>query len=183
MCIRRAVLAVALVAAAVPLSRSHAEGPIVHEVWDGRPRAEDEAPITFTKPDDPPCPIETVASTTTTPVSSSIPSTALSETPATTANELDALASGEREVLLSTALLILLCTVILCLFASHVARLWNLDWAQTPLIATILGALVGGLVKYTLRGGDVMMDRILAFNEDVFFIALLPPIVFDRYEN
>lgn len=97
-------------------------------------------------------------------------------------SSLDDLGSNEREVMLSTALLTLLCTVVLSLFASHTCKCYHIEWLPLPLIAIVFGFMVGIIVRFAVLQHSIVLDQILAFNDDVFFIALLPPIIFERSE-
>lgn len=83
-----------------------------------------------------------------------------------------------KETFVSGALLILFCSVVLSLFITHWARHFRILWIQAPFVSTCIGFIVGLLLWFVIPKGPVMLDGILSFNDQVFFIALLPPIIF-----
>ncbi|CBZ49614.1 hypothetical protein NCLIV_001080 [Neospora caninum Liverpool] len=92
---------------------------------------------------------------------------------------LEELSSNEREMVLSAGLLTLLLVLSVSLVISHVSRKCQLRWLQMPVSATLLGLLVGAILKFGLQVQGPILGSVLAMNEDVFFVMLLPPIIFE----
>ncbi|PFH32431.1 Na+/H+ exchanger NHE3 [Besnoitia besnoiti] len=97
----------------------------------------------------------------------------------TPASSLEDLSSNEREMVLSAGLLTLLLVLSVSLVLSHVSRKCRLRWLQMPVCATLLGLLVGAVLKFGLKVQGPILGSVLAMNEDVFFVMLLPPIIFE----
>ncbi|CDJ58416.1 sodium/hydrogen exchanger, putative [Eimeria maxima] len=95
----------------------------------------------------------------------------------------DDLSSSEKEVVMSVGLLLLLLIVAACLFISLAAKRMKQLVLQVPLVATLLGLLLGALLQQhhqlqQQRNSSSSLRSILALKEEVFFVLLLPPIVF-----
>nr|PUA85976.1 Na+/H+ exchanger NHE3 [Toxoplasma gondii TgCATBr9] len=101
------------------------------------------------------------------------------EVPETSPASLEELSSNEREMVLSAGLLTLLLVLSVSLVLSHVSRKCHLRWLQMPVAATLLGLLVGAVLKFGLKVQGPILGSVLAMNEDVFFVMLLPPIIFE----
>ncbi|KEP64580.1 UNVERIFIED_CONTAM: Na+/H+ exchanger NHE3 [Hammondia hammondi] len=101
------------------------------------------------------------------------------EAPETSPASLEELSSNEREMVLSAGLLTLLLVLSVSLVLSHVSRKCHLRWLQMPVAATLLGLLVGAVLKFGLQVQGPILGSVLAMNEDVFFVMLLPPIIFE----
>ncbi|CEM07750.1 unnamed protein product [Vitrella brassicaformis CCMP3155] len=91
---------------------------------------------------------------------------------------LELLKSEEKEVVVSTGLLLLLIILVVSLFGAHVLKKLKVKWLQLPVWATFLGLITGAMLKYVYKQ-ETILENILAFNDDVFFILLLPPIIFE----
>eukprot|EP00922_Rhytidocystis_sp_ex-Travisia-forbesii_P022009 GHVS01032226.1.p1 GENE.GHVS01032226.1~~GHVS01032226.1.p1 ORF type:complete len:757 (-),score=149.68 GHVS01032226.1:299-2365(-) len=89
------------------------------------------------------------------------------------------MSSGQKEVVISTGLLLVLVVLALSLFGAHIFRKLKLRWLQMPVWATCLGLVVGAVLKYATLMEQPVLQNILAMNEDVFFVMLLPPIIFE----
>ncbi|KAF8819122.1 na+/H+ exchanger NHE3 [Cardiosporidium cionae] len=98
---------------------------------------------------------------------------------ATGDESLDKLPSSEKEILLSTGVLLLLLMLGVILVITHCLQIWNIQLLQMPVCATVLGILVGAIFKLGVHSNKTILTQILALNEDVFFIFLLPPIIFE----
>ncbi len=65
--------------------------------------------------------------------------------------------------------------IIICIVCDLVIKKWRLHWLPESAAAMLLGVVVGGLATLF---GDAETSA-LEFNPEVFFFALLPPIIFD----
>eukprot|EP00923_Selenidium_pygospionis_P051411 GHVN01089235.1.p1 GENE.GHVN01089235.1~~GHVN01089235.1.p1 ORF type:complete len:245 (-),score=25.72 GHVN01089235.1:38-706(-) len=92
---------------------------------------------------------------------------------------LDLFNSEEQEQLMATGLMVLLILLILSLFGAHLFRKLKLRMITLPAWATFLGLVTGGVIKL-IESEHTILERILAFKQEVFFIMLLPPIIFER---
>ncbi|KAK9732614.1 hypothetical protein RND81_04G010300 [Saponaria officinalis] len=64
--------------------------------------------------------------------------------------------------------------ICLCIIIGHLLE--ENRWANESITSLILGLLSGGIVLWIKKGQN---SRILVFNEELFFIYLLPPIIFN----
>ncbi|KAL8272135.1 hypothetical protein Esti_003978 [Eimeria stiedai] len=95
----------------------------------------------------------------------------------------ESLTSSEREVVMSMGLLLLLVVVGVSLFLSLAAKRLQQQVLQLPLLATLLGLLLGVMLQQQLlqlqqEQQSSSLRDILALKEEIFFVLLLPPIVF-----
>uniref|UniRef100_A0A0G4FFJ0 Sodium/hydrogen exchanger n=1 Tax=Chromera velia CCMP2878 TaxID=1169474 RepID=A0A0G4FFJ0_9ALVE len=92
--------------------------------------------------------------------------------------EFENMKSGEKEALMSTGIFMLLIILIICLFGAQMLKRFNIRIIQLPVLATLIGMFIGFILRVVL-GWSTILENILAFNQDLFFILLLPPIIFE----
>eukprot|EP00919_Chromeraceae_sp_WS-2016_P062275 GHVR01147476.1.p1 GENE.GHVR01147476.1~~GHVR01147476.1.p1 ORF type:complete len:665 (-),score=58.10 GHVR01147476.1:891-2885(-) len=99
--------------------------------------------------------------------------------PKTEAQEVfEQLSPDEQESVISNGILILLVLLTLSLFGAHTLRRFKVQVIQLPVLATLSGMIVGFLLRVVFHQ-ETILENILAFNDDIFFILLLPPIIFE----
>ncbi|KAK3014523.1 hypothetical protein RJ639_010073 [Escallonia herrerae] len=81
------------------------------------------------------------------------------------------LASGHRQVVPITVFVAVLC---LCMIVGHLLE--ENRWVNESITAIFIGCLAGTIILFISKGRS---SHILRFDEELFFIYLLPPIIFN----
>jgi len=88
--------------------------------------------------------------------------------------------SAEKEHWSSLALAFLLSTLILCIFLIHILLQYKIHYLPESLAIVFLGAGVGMFLKLM---PETETKRMEAFSPTMFFLVLLPPIIFESGYN
>ncbi|XP_026194435.1 uncharacterized protein LOC34618207 [Cyclospora cayetanensis] len=113
--------------------------------------------------------------------SSEVPDSSSNNNESSNHDNLEDLSSSEKEVVVSMGLLALLLIVAASFFIFLAAKRLHHQVLQLPLLATLLGLLLGAVLQQHLQlqpRSSSSLRGMLALKEEVFFVLLLPPIVF-----
>jgi len=85
----------------------------------------------------------------------------------------------EEQIILAEYLLVFLVLLVATLYIQYfVGKIWKLSWLPES-GATILFGMVIGLIVRIVSGGGGTAATMLEFNSTIFFLAFLPPIIFN----
>ena len=84
---------------------------------------------------------------------------------------------GNNDSLQSTRLLGIMLVLLVCTILKAMMKKCNAPWLPDACIFILVGAIVGGIMRLVLDL-QVVQDRVLNFDTDLFLQILLPPIIF-----
>jgi len=89
--------------------------------------------------------------------------------------------NSNRAFRASEGMLILMILLGLCFFFGHVLHRSGFTYLHETGLSIITGIITGTLIRYMYT--PVQLDNMIAFQQDIFFLILLPPIIFESGYN
>ena len=93
----------------------------------------------------------------------------------------DEIANAETNRVFAWAFLMLVTVLIITLISGYTIASLHCEYVSEAAGAITIGFLIGIFVKYI--GGFERFTQLVAFNQEFFFLVLLPPIIFESGYN